>query len=329
MRLKTMLLCAVLAACGGEGTAPETEAETETSDDIAASTDDGVLFVFATPEEGGDVLAAQDEYTAELQKREIGIRARDAAVTRFGDLAPLYRQDTLPWTDEEKDALRDAINTLLPTVSSIDQHLPERVLLVKTGEIVEGGLPHTRANAIIFAGGGIPSGGPLKALFLHELHHVMTRANPQMADEYYRIVGFEPCRFAEPVALRKNRLSNPDAATYKHFAPVGRDDAEGVIPYLYANRDYDGEGRLPAYFGFGLLPVDVEDGVCTSKTAGPDGLLAPDAVPEFAALIGSNTGYIIHPEEVLADNFVFWAMERGDLPNPEIPDAVGAFWLGE
>lgn len=326
MRAKISVLFAALAACGVDD-GPFSD-DAPATDDVAAATDDGVTFVFASQEQGAAVLTAQDEYTAELQKREIAIRAGDAEADRFADIVPLYADDVQPWTDEEKDMLRDAIDALLPTVNSIDQHLPERVLLVKTGSVVEGGLPHTRGNGIIFAGGGIPSGGPLKALFLHELHHVMTRANPQLTDDYFALIGFEPCRFEEPGSLRPVRLSNPDAPTYRHYAPASGEGRDGVIPYLFASRPFDGEGRLPAYFGFGLMPVSVADGVCVSDATVTDDLLAPDAVPAFGELIGGNTGYIIHPEETLADNFVFWAMDREDLPNPEIPEAVGAFWLG-
>ena len=295
---------------------------------LAATTDDGVAFFFGTTSQGADVLTAQDEYTRELQAREISVRAQDASVTSFDGLKPTYAGDVLPWTAQEKEELREAILAVMDKVNLIDQHLPPTVMLTKTGSLVEGGLPHTRSNMIVFAGGDLPKGGSLKSLFLHELHHVMTRANPDLHDEYYNVIGFEPCDFEEPEALRRIRLSNPDAPAYNHVAPVEVGVANGVIPYLYATRDYDGSGSLGEYFGFGLLPVTYEDGVCTALTDNPEGLVAPPMVPAFGRLIGANTGYIIHPEETLADNFVYWAIEREDLPDPAIPAAVGEFWTG-
>lgn len=316
----------VLVACGGEDVA---DGSSVAPNPPVAVSDDGVAFRFATGEEAIAVLTADDEYTAEMQPREAGIRGRDAAITQFSAVKPLYAADVLPWTDDEKAALTVAIEELMPRLNTIDQNLPQTVLMVKTGTVVEGGLPHTRSNAIIFAGGGIPSGGNLKALFLHELHHVMTRANTDLHDAYYKLIGFEPCVLKEPAPLRAVRLSNPDAATYFHYAPVDTPGGDGVIPYLFANRPYDGEGTLSNYFGFGLLPVSESNGACTTEARAPSDLLSPDLVPGFADVIGRNTGYIIHPEETLADNFVFWAMGRMSLPNPEIPEAVGAFWTSQ
>lgn len=320
-----------LSACGQNLLEPpvaaeESERPSIPEEALAATSDDGVAFFFGTTSQGAAVLTAQDEYTRELQVRELAIRAQDASVTSFDGLKPVYAGDVQPWTAQEKAALREAILAVMDRVNLIDQHLPPSVMLTKTGSVVEGGLPHTRADMIVFAGGDLPQGGSLKSLFLHELHHVMTRANPDLHNDYYRIIGFEPCTFTEPEALRRNRLTNPDAPTYKHVAPVEVGAGNGVIPYLYATRDFDGGGSLGEYFGFGLLPVKYDGGVCTALTDNPDGLVAPPMVPAFGRLIGANTGYIIHPEETLADNFVYWAMERGDLPDPDIPAAVGEFW---
>lgn len=294
---------------------------------LATKTDDGVIFRFATPAEAADLLTRDDLYTAQVQAREAGIRARDASATGFDDYADDYRADVLEWTEEERIALTVAINSTLSKVNGIDSLLPDEVYLVKAGSVVEGGLPHTRGDAIIFAGGGIPSGNNLTALFLHELHHVLSRANEDLHDDYFALIGFEPCAFEEPTNLRLARLSNPDAPVYGHFVPTELPGANGVIPFLHASRNYDGSGALPDYFGFGLLPVSVEGGVCTATIPSPTGLLAPNQAPGFLEALGGNTGYIIHPEETLADNFVFWAMDREGLPTPELPEKVGEFWL--
>lgn len=336
VRLLGLVAAVVLAGCGerpgGQGGDAPVVPEVVPAERIAGESAEGVVFIFATADEGAIVVTAEEGYTAELQPREIAIRAGDTAARSFADLQPAYAADVEAWTEEEKDALRAVIAGLMPKIEAVDSLLPETVLLVKTGEVVEGGLPHTRGNAIIFAGGGIPSGGPLKALFLHELHHVLSRANAELHDDYFAIIGFEPCRFEEPAALREIRLSNPDAPTYRHYVPAVPGEgapfsgADGVIPYLFTGQSYNGSGRLPDYFGFGLLPVSVGEGTCTALAERPNELLQPGQVPAFGEMIGENTGYVIHPEETLADNFVFWALERADLPDPEIPAAVGAFW---
>lgn len=47
-------------------------------------------------------------------------------------------------------------------------------------------------------------------------------------------------------------------------------------------------------------------------------LLDPNEVADFHAQIGRNTKYIIHPDEVLADNFVHLVLGDEKLASPEI-----------
>ncbi len=39
-------------------------------------------------------------------------------------------------------------------------------------------------------------------------------------------------------------------------------------------------------------------------------------------LIGNNTHYIIHPEEILADNFVFWMTDLENAEKLATPDII-------
>ena len=43
---------------------------------------------------------------------------------------------------------------------------------------------------------------------------------------------------------------------------------------------------------------------------------------QFKAKVGTNTGYIIDPEEISADHFSFLLTMRKDLPNPEILEKI-------
>ena len=51
-------------------------------------------------------------------------------------------------------------------------------------------------------------------------------------------------------------------------------------------------------------------------------LYKPAAMPEFGEQIGGNTGYIIHPDEILAENFALLASGKRDVPTPRILDAM-------
>jgi hypothetical protein len=52
-------------------------------------------------------------------------------------------------------------------------------------------------------------------------------------------------------------------------------------------------------------------------------LFEPSQVPGFSEQVGQNTKYIIHPEEILADNFVFLLNGRINLPSPRVVESMG------
>ncbi|MEL6111387.1 MAG: hypothetical protein AAFR20_01160 [Pseudomonadota bacterium] len=333
------LLSVSLAAC----TTADIKADREQTQAVSTAPVAGTTasagkgrYRFVDAEAAGAILATADAYTAELQATEIGIKAQDASKNSVADLQNAYRDGALDWTEAERAAVNAAIAAVDEKLRVFDRHLPETVLLAKVSNAVEGGLPHTRANLIAFSTNALDAlvtgdNSGLQSLFLHELHHVLSRHNRQHHDAYYRLIGFEPCRFSAPPRLRAKRLTNPDAPSYRHYArvPVNRADltADGVIPYLSVSGPYEGglKPTLGSYFDFGLLAVSVTDSVCTSAGDEPT-LIAPPDLPAFLQLVGGNTGYIIHPEETLADNFTFLIMGRDDLPNPEIPEKIGAFW---
>jgi hypothetical protein len=57
-------------------------------------------------------------------------------------------------------------------------------------------------------------------------------------------------------------------------------------------------------------------------------LLAPKSVAGFLDQVGRNTMYLIHPEEILADNFVFVIEGRTNLKTQRIVDEMGKVLRG-
>ncbi len=305
-------------------------------------------YLFATSQQAIDILISEDDYTAQLQPIEIGIKNRNSENLTFRSLQENYSGGVLPWSDNEKTALVHAINSIQTNLTPYERHLPQTILMAKTSQAIEGGLPHTRANLILFSQDAIDQYfltaledkkkalDGLANLFLHELHHILSRHNDKQQDAYFSLIGFKPCNFIEPETLRAQRLTNPDAPVYKHFVPIRpikNTNANGVIPFLRVTGPYDNleKGSLGDYFDFSLLAIEESEGTCrlAKNENKPDGqpvFLSGGAVPDFFKAIGSNTQYIIHPEEILAENFIFAVRGRKDLPNPDIPEKISTFW---
>jgi len=51
-------------------------------------------------------------------------------------------------------------------------------------------------------------------------------------------------------------------------------------------------------------------------------LYEPAKLPAYSRATGRNTRYTIHPEEVLADNFIYLVNGERDLPTPAIFDEL-------
>lgn len=287
-------------------------------------------FTFADIRTGQDILTANDNYMNRMSPAEIAIRTHSTTADKTAhDLKAQYRANILEWTEAEKAQITQLVADNRERLARINHLLPRQVIFIKTTDKVEGGLPHTRANAIILP----PSDEPLsEILFYHELFHVLSRNQKARHDSLYGLIGFMPCDFTPNDEIRARNLTNPDVPAESYYLPVTIDGKpSAIMTFLHAARgayDPEVEGGFEAHFGFGLLKVNVDKGKCAVAlaTGGKAQILNPATVADFSAAIGRNTGYIIHPEEILAENFVFFMLGKKDLPNPEIPDRLEA-WL--
>lgn len=286
----------------------------------AAATD----FAFATHDQAVAILTAENEVLSRFQPLEIGVRLESETDRSLTSLQALYADVVTEFTEAERAQLEAIVEAQAVRIASIEALLPDEVLFIATDRRIDGGFPHTRANAIVFPGGVAHlDEAALTGLFWHELYHVLSRHIADRRDEMYALLGYEPCAFYPGDDLHARRLTNPDAPGNNHYAPLEMENADGVVPYLNVPEGgYSAErgGSFPKYFGFALVAVSVDDGVCTPVTDedGAPVQLSPATAPGFLDLIGRNTQYVIHPEETLADNFTLWMTGADDLPNPEI-----------
>lgn len=290
-------------------------------------------FTFANVNTGQEILTADDNYFNRMSPAEIAIRSMSITADKSADdLKAQYKANVLEWTDQEKMQITELVAANSERLAGIEHLLPAEVVFIKVTNQVEGGLPHTRANAIILP----VSGEPLtEILFYHELFHVLSRNQKAKHTDLYNLIGFKPCDFKANDEIRAKNLTNPDVPAEAYYLPVEIEGEEAAImTFLHAAKaafDPQVKGGFGGHFGFGLLKVNVEKGNCSVDTdaGGKAQILNPGAVADFFAAIGQNTGYIIHPEEVLADNFVFVMLGKEGLPNPEIPDRLNVWLRGK
>ncbi len=166
----------------------------------------------------------------------------------------------------------------------------------------------------------------IRKLVCHELFHVLSRANPELRERLYEAIGFAKCKEVEfPARLRLRKITNPDAPRNDHYIRVRVGGKECLaVPILFADSDtYDPArgGEFFDYLQFRLLLVErgKQPGSVTTLYDGEDPRLVDlQQVTGFFEQVGRNTGYVLHPEEVLADNFALLVMEVQSVPSPAI-----------
>ena len=292
----------------------------------------GCTIRFATPDQGKTRLAKRDAYIKGLSPFERSAKIQKAGPISTGQYIDFIQDQVLEWSDDDKAKLRKIIQTASAKLASYARHIPPEIYLIKTTGRDEGGAPYTRGVSIILPQRSVRQGAKgLERLFYHELFHIISRNNTQLRDELYALIGFQPCGVVSlPDDLMPRRISNPDAPVVEHCIRVtGVDKPHWVAPVLFSRiPEYDPKvgGTFFRYLEMRLMAIDRK----SAKPVLHDGkpvMFRPNEVEGFYEQIGNNTGYILHPEETLANNFVFLITKKKGLANPEIPEKIGAVLL--
>ena len=250
----------------------------------------------------------------------------DQERARFRDFV---RTCVVDWTDEERTALLSTLEDAHAKCTAIVPSLiPKKWRFIKT-DGREGGAPYTRGTSIVFPEEALAAGVPEKVV-IHETFHVYSRLNPEKRARLYRAIGFEPLENVSlPPALEAKRLTNPDGIDFRYVIDVN--NARGgklkVLPLVYSKHDSP-RANVKGFFEyitFGLFEVRRQNGAWSVKAddRGQAKPLSLGAVKGLFEQIGRNTGYIIHPDEILADNVALLVLSRsGDkslpVPSPNI-----------
>ncbi len=284
-----------------------------------------VDFAFATAEEGAAVLSAQDEFMASIAPHDVALRVGSNENLTAARLAQHYAANTRVWTPQERTRLEASIARVAPLLAPYESLLPPRGLMIATTDRVDAGFAHTRGADIIM-GAALPTEDErLDHVVIHEVFHVLSRRNPARRDAIYAAVGFVPCtQITLPDNVRNRILTNPDAPAINHVLPVGDSDVGVVTTPVIAVTSTTFDPARPSmaqYFSveFATLRRDAA-GVCAPAEPVELGLI--QAAMQRRA--GRNTGYIIHPEEIAANNFAQMLLGRSDAPDPQIYERLRA-----
>lgn len=287
-------------------------------------------LVFASAEQARAALNVRDDFVTALSPFDRASRLKSDQPVDESTYLKFIGEQALSWTDEERERLSLAIGTVQAALEGMKLPFPEKVLLIKTSGLEEGGAAYTRGSTIIFPRSKLAGQSGLAALFCHELFHVLSRNDKAWRDRLYETIGFRRCSELKwPEELAPIKLTNPDAPASDHCIEINVDgQPQWAIPILFSRVPrYDSTqgGEFFQYMIFRLIVVDPKwENVPAQSSTGPvlkEGksvLLDPKNATGYLEKIGRNTGYIIHPDETLADNFVLIVNGKSDVPSPEV-----------
>lgn len=282
---------------------------------------------FASVDEGRALLTRKDDFIARLSPFDRSARMKVARAVSEREFLDFVGKNVAAWTPSEAGAVEAAIKKIRPRLAEFALPLPPTIQFIKTTGVEEGGAAYTRADAIVLPQNEFAKkDADLARLICHELFHVLTRENPALRDKLYNVIGFMKCdEVPFPPSLKARKITNPGAPRNDHFIALKVDGEECLaVPILFSSADsYDPKrgGEFFEYLEFEFLiiarsvsPHQLEPRM---ENAEPQ-FLPMKKVSGFFEQVGKNTNYIIHPEEILAENFALLVLGEQNVPSPEI-----------
>lgn len=307
-----------------------------TQPDASADSIGMIHYHCATKAEGQQLIAANTDYYNSLSQMDLDWRMRKKGATKE-ELIDFAKSCVQEFTDKEKVKIAGVIQFIEKRLHKIGANLPfpkDDIVFIKTSMEEEGEAGAYTHKTEIYIGAGVVRcveredgkmrlGGvdaeALCELVAHELFHCLTRNSPEFRRDIYKLIGFTVMDkdIVFGPAIREKILSNPDVEhidNYAEFTIKGKKrKCELLALYTHSWEEaVKEEGEDVTFLEYNksvLVPIDK-----------PNTYYPIDKASDFWDVIGHNTGYVLAPEETLADNFSY-AVIDGPGRNSNIASA--------
>ena len=323
------------SSSSSESSSNSSESSSDSSESTSNDKNDEykIAYRFADKEEGFALLWGNTDYYNKLNQNDLDYRTQKKDAT-LDDLKEFTQKQILEFSQEEKDAIAKSIHAIEDILKENNLALPpmDEMIFVKTTQLEEGGAAaYTHKNEIYFGDESMAAYlsddetvlRVANALTAHEIFHCLTRNNPDFREAIYSIINFKIQDKDFELGPDTNTIaySNPDVDHRNSYATFNLNGVERDCFILLTTKPFEKEGdNFMENIGIGLVPVDD-----TNTYLG----LGTDVNPaDFFAVVGQNTGYVIDPEECMADNFSYAivygkdGIEGNPYPTPEIIEKI-------
>lgn len=288
----------------------------------------GTTVHLASANEAKQTLTTKDDFIRRLSPFDRSARLKVGRPVSEEEFLNFVGRSASDWTEKEAQTIRSVLEGIQTRLRDLPISLPATVQLIKTTGAEEGNAAYTRGTAIIIPKAELTKNTKdLEKLVCHELFHVLSRQDPELREQLYAIIGFKECDEIDfPPGLAPRKITNPDAPRNNHFIRLEFAGQQCLaVPVLLSTEStYNVKkgGEFFDYLNFQFLVVEQGPSPKQLRTVYSNSepkLIEPKGVSGFFEQIGRNTQYIIHPEEILADNFALLILGQEQTPSPEIP----------
>ncbi len=244
----------------------------------------------------------------------------------LGDYQQFLEQDVTHFSPGERVLLEKIFSKIEQLCAHLSPDVfPEKVELIKTkGRHYGNGVYYTRENRIVLPANELqsPNEAALREVLIHEIFHIYSRQHPGKRRALYALIGFRELDdvLVLPGAIKSRLLLNPDGVDtgVAILLAVANGDTTLTVPLITANAPAYLPSR-PNYFeyiDFNLYPIQMQvNGYQVITDSLGRSPLRVNELPDFFRQITDNTFYIIHPDEILADNFKWLVLaQTGEKP---------------
>ena len=241
-----------------------------------------------------------------------------------------------PFSQREQLLVYHTFQKIITALDGKNMGLPRAIYCLKTtGEGYGEQTYYTRNGCIILPEPALNAAlngdtTHFEYVLSHELFHLISRYNPALKLKLYRQIGFDTIHnlLIENELLRNRLIENPDGM--QHATIKLNDTTHGILLCYSRSPDFKlGANNFHAHFKWGMFQLKktrLNTWRVVADSLGESTLSNTWEVPFFRK-VGTNTDYLIHPDEILADNFALLLRYRKNKPLTTDLDASGIVLL--
>ena len=291
-----------------------------------------IPYRFASAEDGRTLMLANTDYYDNYTQNDIDFRLKKTGGT-MDELLQKSADSVEEFGLIEKYSINRRFAKMSRTLKRNGYQLPktDEIVLIAADMTLESNVSGYTHGTEIYLNRGtvkifafmdlIPGQKLLDELLWHELFHCLTRCNPEFRKQMYSLISFTVADhdFEFPPCLKEKYSSNPDVEHHNAYATFNIDgkDIDCFLIYIYTKNYAEVQSDREDCSAVVLAPID-----------GTDTYYEREQASNFDEVFGTNTYYVIDPEECMADNFklaMLYGMKGrtgNGYSNPEIIQGV-------